>query len=308
MANYKAPPVMREELQYEDWKKELQIWVAFTDIEKKRQGGALFFTLSGKPREAVLAEIDVDKLKTDDGVKTIVETLDKLYLQDKAESGFQAFDSFIKFRRPASMSIKDYVLDFNIRYSKLKCHDMALPEGVLAYTLLTCCNLNSQQEQICRTTCKDLTFKDMKQQIERIALSNQQNDGVIEPMQLVTQPQPQYQYSQQQEYYEYGEDEYSYEEDEANANNTQEDAYFSRPGRQSSSAPRHYRPPPYQPSTNTPRAGQLNPPDEFGKPSPCRFCRSIYHWVDKCPYAPAHYRTRGRGRGRFGRGGGQRTF
>ena len=64
----------------------------------------------------------------------------------------------------------------------------------------------------------------MKQQIERIALSNQQNDGVIEPMQLVTQPQPQYQYSQQQEYYEYGEDEYSYEEDEANANNTQEDS------------------------------------------------------------------------------------
>ena len=71
------------------------------------------------------------------------------------------------------MSIKDYSLDFNIRYSKLKCHDTALPEGVLANTLLTFCSLSSQQEQICRTTCNDLTRKDMKQQTERIALSNQ---------------------------------------------------------------------------------------------------------------------------------------
>ncbi len=30
----------------------------------------------------------------------------------------------------------------------------------------------------------------------------------------------------------------------------------------------------------------MNPPDEYGNPTPCRYCRSIYHWIDKCPDAP----------------------
>ena len=78
--NYKAPPTMRDDLSYEDWKKELAIWQAFTDIESKRQGGALFLTLHGKAREAVLAEVEVTKINGEDGVQNITKALDKLFL------------------------------------------------------------------------------------------------------------------------------------------------------------------------------------------------------------------------------------
>ena len=98
---------------YSEWKKELKIWCDFTDVNKKKQGGALFLTLSGKARQSVLSKIDTDKLATDNGIKLINDILDKLYLKDVSLAGFTAFDEFIKYRRPQETSISDYLLEFN---------------------------------------------------------------------------------------------------------------------------------------------------------------------------------------------------
>ena len=49
----------------------------------------------------------------------------------------------------------------------------------------------------------------------------------------------------------------------------------------------------FAPSSQTRK--QKNPPDEFGNPTPCRFCKSIYYWVDRCPDAPADIKKSGRG-------------
>ena len=83
--SYKNPPEMRDDLLYTDWKRELSIWEDFTDLEKSKQGPAVFLTLKGKARETVLADIDVAKLKTDSGVKCITDVLDKLYDTNPAE-------------------------------------------------------------------------------------------------------------------------------------------------------------------------------------------------------------------------------
>lgn len=307
-SNYKAPPALRDDLGYEDWKKELKIWQAFTDLEKKRQGGALFLTLTGKSREAVLSEIDVDKLNTDSGIDCIIASLDNLFLKDKAESGFEAFDQFIKFRRPQSMSIKDYILEFNLKYNKIKCQNMKLPEGVLAYALLTCANLPSDQEQLCRATCSELTYQDMKRQIDRISLSNANSHLSSEtsdfaPVQYMTHHE---EYCDNQEFKdEYGEESENYYTDA-------EYAYYAHPSYRPT---RQYQPNQYRPYSDVNRTqaslpqskAKLNPPDEFGNPTPCRFCKSIYHWIYDCPVAPdtARFAARGRGRSRgySGRGG-----
>ena len=51
-------------------------------------------------------------------VDVIIELLDKLLLKDDSESAFQAFDNFIKFRRPQSMPIDKFLAEFNLRYTK----------------------------------------------------------------------------------------------------------------------------------------------------------------------------------------------
>lgn len=288
-SNYKAPPAMRDGLKYEDWKKEFQIWQAFTELEEKRQGGALFLTLSGKSREAVLANVAVDAIKETNGVAVILLALDNLFLKDKAESGFDAFDEFIGFRRPQSMSIEDYVIEFNLKYNKIRTYEMTLPEGVQAYALLKCANLTSDQQQLCRATCKTLTYKDMKTQIERISAVNSNTNRStskldLAPTQFMSH-EIQYDEPREQKHYPPPE---TYEEecDEFYPEIEPEPTYYSQPYRPSQ--PRYRRGATnfrQQPSTQQYKL-KPNPPDQYGNPTPCRFCRSIYHWIDDCPVAP----------------------
>ena len=72
---------MRPDLPYDDWKKEINIWRKFTDLDKKKQGGALFLTLTGKARETVLAEVLADEYDKDGIGDTIITSLDTLYLK-----------------------------------------------------------------------------------------------------------------------------------------------------------------------------------------------------------------------------------
>ena len=76
---------MREGISYSEWKKELEIWSDFTDLGKEKQGGAVFLTLSGKARQAVLSGVTRDKIKSDKGLDEILECLDGLYQLDVSE-------------------------------------------------------------------------------------------------------------------------------------------------------------------------------------------------------------------------------
>ena len=102
--SYRQPPAMRDDLPYAEWKKELNIWSDFTDLDEKRQGGALFLTLTGKAREAVLAGVTRDKIKSDKGITEIVTCLDELYLKDENQCAFTAYDDFTSYRRSHNMS------------------------------------------------------------------------------------------------------------------------------------------------------------------------------------------------------------
>ena len=79
--DYKAPPTLTKDITYATWKNEISIWQPFISLEKTKQAPAIFLLLSGQAREAVL-ELELDKLNDDNGVKNLLEKLDKLYLKD----------------------------------------------------------------------------------------------------------------------------------------------------------------------------------------------------------------------------------
>ena len=64
----KAPPLLTDESVYENWKRETEIWQAFTDLAPKKPGPAISLSLQGKAREAAL-EIEIQDLTHDQGVK-----------------------------------------------------------------------------------------------------------------------------------------------------------------------------------------------------------------------------------------------
>ena len=96
--DYKAPPALTKDINYATWKKEISIWQLFTSFEKKKQAPAIFLLFSGQTREAVL-QLELDKLNDDNGVKNLLEKLDKLYLKDDTHSAYEAYERFETFSR-----------------------------------------------------------------------------------------------------------------------------------------------------------------------------------------------------------------
>ena len=165
--DYKAPPLLTEDISYENWKKEIKIWQVFTSVDKKKQAPAIFLTLQGKARDAVL-EMDVNTLNADDGVVKLIETLDGLFKKDTLQLAFTTYDNFERFRKPDEMSIKDYIIEFERLHAKTKQHGMELPDGILAYKLLLNANLPEQHERLVKATITELNYTTMKNQLKKI--------------------------------------------------------------------------------------------------------------------------------------------
>ena len=167
VTNFKAPPLLTDESVYENWKREIEIWQAFTDVAPKKQGSTIFLTLQGKAREAAL-EIEIKDLTDDQGVKKLIEKLDSLFLEDKNQSAYATYESFEMYRRPKEMNMKEFLNNFECLYNKLKVYQMELPDEVLAYSVLKSTNLSEENEKFPRATITTLTHKSMTEQLKKI--------------------------------------------------------------------------------------------------------------------------------------------
>ena len=102
-------------------------------------------SLEGKPRQTVLAELEIEKINSAEGIKNILEVLDKFYKKDSTKFAISTFNDFINYKRDLSMSLNEYLIEFNLKYNNMKNADMKLPTGVLAGFLLNCCNLSEEK-------------------------------------------------------------------------------------------------------------------------------------------------------------------
>ena len=124
-------------------------------------------SLTGKTREAAL-ELSVENLNSDTGVVQLLAKLDELYLKDKDQLAYAAYDSFENFKRPPDMSIKDYLITFERLHHKILQYNIKLPEPVLAYRVLKSANISPEKEQLARATITELKYEAMKKQILKI--------------------------------------------------------------------------------------------------------------------------------------------
>ena len=161
------PPEFSEDGNWIDYKKELKIWQALTELPPSKQGPSVFFSFKGKAKTAAL-ELDIEDIKKDDGVDTILKRLDKLYLQETSQSAYLAYHEFETFKRPRTMPIKEYLIKYDSLYNKIKCHEMEIPDGVLAYRVLNSANLNEDEMRLCRATLSELKYDLMIKQLTKI--------------------------------------------------------------------------------------------------------------------------------------------
>lgn len=116
VSNYRIPPIFDEGKPYESWKNEVGIWTRVTELEKSNQVLAMALALSGRARETAM-EIPVDDLNADNGMATLLAKLDDLFLKEEKDRIYEAYLSFDKVVRDSNVSMMDYSIDFEQRYS-----------------------------------------------------------------------------------------------------------------------------------------------------------------------------------------------
>lgn len=147
---------------YEHYKQEVNAWCTITDLPKKKQAAAIALTLPSDDvsgvREKVFTELDMETLNDDNGVKTLMEYFDKLFLKDELTDTYEKYTIFDRYRRESGQKIEDYILEFERRYNQAAKKEMVLPEIVKAFKLLDASNI-TQQERLLVLTAVDYTKK-----------------------------------------------------------------------------------------------------------------------------------------------------
>ena len=174
MANYKAPPLLSKCELNEDWLLEINIWQGFTKEDETKQGRAIFLSLEVKTHQPSPVLI-----KSKDGVKEIMKVLDKLYICDKVQLGFEIYNTFERLHCPADMTICGDINEFEPLLNKTTKFVTIMPEDILAYRLLKSADLSEEQEQLVKATIDKYMFKTMQEQLKRIygdkKMSNETN-------------------------------------------------------------------------------------------------------------------------------------
>lgn len=294
----KSPPDWDESRSYEDYKKEVQIWQLLKVCEAKEEGPMLFRTLKGKAKDAAL-KLDVDKIGSNDGVKNILEKLDKLYLEEKNTRMYTALEKFEQYSRPSGVSIPQFINDFEELQSKVKEYKIEYPVEVLGFKLLKAAGLSSEKEDLVKATIETgkFNYDTVVEQLKKVCGANSGNENL--PIGI----------KQEKEVF-YGAEGCNNESANQVRNNDSDYAYYGYPlQKQNRGNPRNFNtrtrygrfnnqqqfrgsyqpryPPPQPKFGNT-----LNPTDTKGNLTKCRKCKCIYHWLEDCPHAsPQEKRT-----------------
>lgn len=176
MSAYKNPPEFNSSGKpYERYIEEVKAWELVTDLHKDKKGLALALSLPEHDpsgiRDKVFNEVKLENIKGENGVKTLITFMDKLFKKDDLSDTYEKYTLFNRYQRTAGIKMEDFVIEFEKLYNKSKNKDMELPQAVLMFKLLDASNLSHGERMIVLTGVdydkKDTLFTQMKASLKK---------------------------------------------------------------------------------------------------------------------------------------------
>ena len=96
-----------------------------------------------------------------------ITTLNRLFRKDSKITKYQAFKSFMTFKRPFTMSIQVFLNGFYKCLFKTKTYGTTMSNDILAYHLLKSANLSTHHEELIKAAIPDLHYNIMKDQLKK---------------------------------------------------------------------------------------------------------------------------------------------
>ena len=166
-------PVFGGDKSYEQWKEELKAWQLVTNIEKKKQAvtNALSFPEGSEVRDKLFEEVNVETLAADDGVKVLLDHLDKWYKKDEMSAAYEAWTRFDNCKKEKEDTMEKYILEFGKRNSALGRFKVSIPKCILAFKLLDNAGLSVKDKQLVLTAVSfrepEKMFDSMQQALKK---------------------------------------------------------------------------------------------------------------------------------------------
>ena len=266
-----------------DWKKELEVWqVANTviNVEKKIQACVLFESLEGIARQTVLSELTVAEITAEEGVKNITSTLDFFFIGNETQKAYDAIDDILNYRRDKEVTMEKFVVEFQLKVSKVKASGTVLPEGVLGYTLLNCANLPEEKHDMIKATCDVLTYKNVKAQLEKIGFAKSTSKMSKFSVKESESPRVKIESCFYGDGYASSSGKRPYNDDSSDEDLCRDQVFYSEHKSSfGNSIGNQYG--------NNAKKFKMNPTDRHGHVRACSYCKCLYHWLIDCPYAPS---------------------
>ena len=108
---------------------------------------AVIFSLKSSDQQKVLS-LPTEVICADDGLNSVLKKLDDLYLEDETLESYSSLEDFESYKRTSSTLINDFLIEFELKYGKIKSHGITYPGELLGFLLLKSANLSSSVEKL----------------------------------------------------------------------------------------------------------------------------------------------------------------
>ena len=266
------PPFDKHKDDYTEWKQSFEFWQVVTECADNKQGALLMLRLDNDTRASILQTVTNAEVKSPEGIKKILDEMDKLFKGDTVTTSYEAYEAFELYRRPQNMPIKDYCKEFQKKLKKVNDAGCTLPDCIIACRLLKSANLSETQEQLLKATCK-MTYDDLSTQMKKIFVT--EAHGSSSEVRVKEEP---IDYLQQDTLY--GKYNRYHKADKWNRksgfsnNSEQRINRDNRKGNNMSNSEKEKK--------AIKKRGR-NPLDQYGRVTRCIHCESINHWIKDCP-------------------------
>ena len=276
-STYNPPPL--DESSYDNWEKSIQLWQLITSLKPEKQGPAVVLALKGKAYEAAL-ELEVSEIGSADGVKKILEKLAKIYKKDTVDQAYEAFEKFIYFQRSSSMSIIDFITEFEARLTKAKQHGCVLSDSIQGFFLLNQAQLSPDHKKLVRATITKLDLDEVKTKLSKVFGGSESGATALESACVKMED---LNIAQDEDHDTlYGRSYYSYRSRGGNfrPGNYQRGGNFRGPNSRGNARQSYdYG---HQASWNSRRQTNFSASDKSRR-FKCNYCQSIFHPTHECP-------------------------
>ena len=257
-ASSKVPPPFTEGDDYDIWKKDLELWQMFTELDVKKQAIAVHLSLTGRARSAT-TELSIEDMKSSDAMKILIAKLDRVFARDQNWKCFHAYMELENYSRAKECSVQEYLSEFDRKYHKLKTCKVELPDAVLACRLLKSCSLDEVNFKLALSTTAILTFENMRETLKRLFTENSSSiKNGSESVEIKVESDAFYGNAARAR----GQQRSVYKPDDTAEHNNSNSHVHKQKG-----------------------DSRLNPLRPDGSVSICAICSSKMHWAKNCPHA-----------------------